>query len=173
MVDWLDSDINPQIPDGAEDDTYQNLQPAYRAANRLMVDITELRLIKGIDGKAYRALSPHVAALPQRTTLNVNTAGVLVLRSLASQISESDAESLIDGRGKEGYKTVAEFLAQDALAGLVDGELKNEGLGVTSSYYLLLGEAQISDARLIMNAVLKRDGEFSSILHRAYGTYEQ
>ena len=93
IVDWLDQDIDPLIPDGAEDDYYTSLDPAYRTANAPLVSLSELRLIKGFgtldetEQEDYELLLPHVAALPkgpdgQATRINVNTATPEVIVSV-------------------------------------------------------------------------------------------
>ena len=74
VVDWMDDNIDALTPDGAEDDYYLGLEYPYLAANRKLVSVSELRLIKGIDQKIYERLSPYVTALPERTAINVNTA---------------------------------------------------------------------------------------------------
>ena len=45
LLDWIDADINSTFPDGAEDDAYLLAEPPYRAANRILVNISELRLV--------------------------------------------------------------------------------------------------------------------------------
>ncbi len=92
IVDWVDADFNATIPDGAEDDYYTGLTPAYRAANGPFTMVSELLLVKGFSSaikeekEDYELLLPHIAALPVRggpTPLNVNTATPEVLSSVS------------------------------------------------------------------------------------------
>ena len=53
LIDWLDANIEPAGPGGAEDDFYLGLEQPYRAANRPMVSISELRLVRGVTDEAY------------------------------------------------------------------------------------------------------------------------
>jgi general secretion pathway protein K len=46
LADWVDSDTVPQ-PGGAEDETYAGMERPYRAANRMMIDPSELRAVAG------------------------------------------------------------------------------------------------------------------------------
>ena len=46
LVDWQDSNLRAE-PGGAEDFTYSQLEVPYRAANSPIIDIDELRLVKG------------------------------------------------------------------------------------------------------------------------------
>ncbi|MCK5383649.1 MAG: type II secretion system minor pseudopilin GspK, partial [Gammaproteobacteria bacterium] len=80
LLDWLDADINTTFPDGAEDDIYLLADPPYRAANRPMVSISELRLVQGFTPEVIAVLQPHISALPEEeTTININTATPVVL----------------------------------------------------------------------------------------------
>jgi len=47
VVDWIDTDVDALIPDGAEDDYYTGLDTAYRAANAPFASVSELQLVKG------------------------------------------------------------------------------------------------------------------------------
>lgn len=90
ILDWVDSDFEATIPDGAEDDFYTGLEPAYRAANAPFASVSELKLVKGFnpaveeEAEDYRLLLPHIAALPTPNgplPINVNTATPEVLGS--------------------------------------------------------------------------------------------
>lgn len=140
VTDWLDADINPGFPSGAEDDRYLGREPAYRAANGYMVSPSELLLINALGLKQYEKLRPHVTVLPTPTDINVNTATLQVLMSLADGIREEDAKQLIEARGSKGYASVREFLAQGALAGR---SVSSEGLAVKSSYFMLTADIRI------------------------------
>ena len=78
-VDWIDPDSLPTGAGGAEDSFYRTRQPPYFAANRRLDVAEELRLVRGVDGNAWQALKPHVAALPEATGVNLNTATPAVL----------------------------------------------------------------------------------------------
>lgn len=86
VVDWLDTNTITSAGAGAEDVYYLTLPKPYRAANREMESVEELRLVRGIDDIAMRRLRQHVTALPitSATPVNINTANELVLRSLFS-----------------------------------------------------------------------------------------
>ncbi len=95
VVDWIDTDVDPLIPDGAEDDYYTSLDFPYRSANGPMVSVSELLLVRGFSSAVqeekedYELLLPHIAALPTvngPTAVNVNTATPEVLASLSEEI---------------------------------------------------------------------------------------
>ncbi|HLF23410.1 MAG TPA: type II secretion system minor pseudopilin GspK, partial [Burkholderiales bacterium] len=84
LIDWLDADSNT-LAGGAEDLDYLNLDPPYRAANRPLRGVDELRLVKGYTRKIVEDLSKHVTVLPepaQRKPINVNTASAEVLAAV-------------------------------------------------------------------------------------------
>ena len=57
LADWLDSDSQAIGMDGAEDREYEILSPAYRAANSLIVDVSELRLIQGYTDEVVKKIA--------------------------------------------------------------------------------------------------------------------
>lgn len=92
VVDWLDEDVNPTLPDGAEDDYYSGLELPYRSANTSLASVSELQLVKGFSPAVeeeradYELLIPHISALPVAAgfvPLNVNTATPELLSSLS------------------------------------------------------------------------------------------
>jgi len=92
ILDWVDKDVNPTIPEGAEDDYYAGLTPAYRTNNAAFTSVSELQLVKGFspsveeEKEDYELLLPHIAVLPtagRPTQINVNTATPEVIASLS------------------------------------------------------------------------------------------
>lgn len=166
LLDWMDTDINSRFPEGAEDETYLARKPAYRAANGPLVSISELRLVKGFDAKAMAALAPHIAVLDKDTTLNVNTVTAAVIRSMADQVSQIDAERLIEDRGEEGYKIIEDFLRHPSLAGR---EVDRTSLSLDSEYFLLHAEVKIGNVRTRMYSAFYRGEKGIEVLMRTRG----
>jgi len=167
LLDWMDENIESRFPDGAEDDDYLNGEPAYRAANQNLVSISELRLVKGFDAAAVNKLTPHVAVIGTRTSINVNTATIPVLQSLADDLSATDAESITEDRAEEGFTGLEEFLQHPALAGR---EVDQSMLTLDSSYFLLHGEIEIGNARTRIFSAIHRAEQGSEVLIRTRGT---
>jgi len=127
IVDWIDSDIDATIPDGAEDDFYTGLTPAYRAGNGPMVSVSELQLVKGFSSQVpeeyedYKILLPHIAALPVATgptPVNVNTATPEVIASLSEGLELLGADlSRWDTGAYEDYPTCEDIFALDVEEG--------------------------------------------------------
>ncbi len=82
LVDWMDTDSQPTGADGAEDAYYLALPEPYYPANRPLVDLAELRLVRGFDPAIVEKLAPYVSVLPNPAPVNVNSAGAEVLSAV-------------------------------------------------------------------------------------------
>lgn len=97
IIDWLDENVDTTGAEGAEDDYYTSLEVPYRAANRAMVSVSELQLVRGFSSAVeeervdYERLLPHISALPKNggtTLINVNTATPEVLASINDLLAD-------------------------------------------------------------------------------------
>lgn len=168
MLDWIDADFETRFPEGAEDDYYLSQQPPYRVANRKFQSISELRLVKGMTPEIWSMLAPFVCALPERTTLNVNTAQAPLLAALSDELSPADGEQLVTARGEGGYAALSDFLGQELFAGR---EIEEGMLDIKSSYFLLRGEVSVGTARSQLFSVLERKSNGVRTLARTQGTW--
>lgn len=153
ILDWIDVDAETRFPGGAEDNIYLSKTPAYRAANRPIESVTELRLIEGVTPKLYAQLAPLVTALPEFSLINVNTADERLLLALGDPPSPSDVASFLERRVDEPIEDTQQLTADALLGGSVD----YTGLDVESSFFLLEGEANIGRGRVRLYSLLYRD----------------
>ena len=79
IIDWIDWNGTPSIPEGAEDSVYMGQTLPYRAANRYITSASELLALPGFGRDRYLKLAPYVTALPYGTKINVCTASGKVL----------------------------------------------------------------------------------------------
>ena len=174
IADWIDADGNTS-PDGAEDDYYFSQTPAYRAANRPMSSVSELRAIANVSAELYAVLAPLVTVWPQTAQpLNIHTAKVQVLRSINADdslepLAESDAQALAEQREESGFLDKAEFLAHPAFADKPMDKVA-ELLGESSAYFLLSARVEIADRELQLYSVLQRQQRRVESLVRASGS---
>lgn len=168
VVDWIDPDFDTRFPSGAEDDFYLSAEPSYRAANRPLQSISELRLIRGIDVEAWRRLAPFVAALPGRTPINVNTAAAPLLQAIVEGLGQQEGERLVEKRPADGYASVDLLLQDEAFAGK---ELNDGGLSVASQFFLVRSDVQVGTARAQVYSVVQRNGDQLVTLARTQGTW--
>jgi general secretion pathway protein K len=164
LADWIDKDINVRFPDGAEDEVYLGAPTPYRAANRLLVDISELRLVKGYEPDIIEQLRPFVVALPEVTALNVNTASAEVLTTVAENMSLADGESLLETRGEDGFETVDKFTGQKELSG--KQQLTTAPLSVESQWFLMVSEANIGQSRARLASLIQRTDKGMLVVRR-------
>lgn len=164
LADWLDEDQEPRFPGGAEDREYLRQDPPYRTADRLMTDPGEVRLVVGFAAPEYgQCLEPLLSALPEATTLNVNSAPAPLLSALNEQLNLPSAEQLVAQRPPGGWPGVSEFLQHPVLAG---SGLDGRYLDVTTAYFMVQSDAVIGQSRVVIYSLLARQGEMVQVLRR-------
>jgi general secretion pathway protein K len=176
VADWLDSDGQPR-PEGAEDDYYLSRSPALRSADQPMASVSELRAVAYVTPEIFTALQPWVTVWPRSpATLNINTAPMMVLRSINSDrdlspLSEADATSLVADREEAGFADLDAFLANPVFDSRRDNMTATRALlGQSSSYFLLQAEVEVADRNMRLYSVLQRSGRNVAALSRASGS---
>ena len=109
LADWIDADSEQQSASGAEDAYYLALEPPYLAANRPLVDVAELALVRGFDDNVLARLRPFVTALPTYTQINVNTAPPEVLAAIVEGLDLDSARELVAQRDKTYFRNAPDF----------------------------------------------------------------
>lgn len=150
-IDWLDTDTEPRFPDGGEDAAYSGATIPYRTPNVIVTSTSELMAISGMDEESFERLAPYVAALPQGTMLNVNTASDYVIASLSDNIDLSTADSLIFERADAAFVSI-----DNSFSGLIDEEMFDLIDG-TSSHFLLTATVTLGNSQTTIRSVLQRD----------------
>jgi general secretion pathway protein K len=151
LVDWLDADQDPRFPFGAEDQTYLRLVPAYRSADRPMLWVGELRAVDGVSAEVYAKLAPNLAALPTRGALNVNTAPLAVLQSLADSAIGDALTPILARQTTDPFNDAADF-ARAFGHTIPDGT----ALGVRSQYFALETAVEFDGLTTTMYSLLAR-----------------
>jgi general secretion pathway protein K len=163
LVDWIDPDGNA-LPAGAEDVYYLNLDPPYRAANRPMASVDELRLVRGFDAKTVAALLPYVSVLPVATnTINVNTASPVMLAALVQGLDLPTAQRIVEDQLGKRYNNIGEFTSK-LPRGLTP---PTAGIGVKSDYFLVTLDTSIGRHERHSEALLQRAAAGTTVIwHR-------
>jgi general secretion pathway protein K len=165
VADWIDADSAVQTPGGAEDAYYLSLDPPYLAANRALIDVAELALVRGFDERVLARLRPFVTALPQYTPVNVNTAPPEVLAAIVEGLGLDGARALAAQRERIYFRTTAEFSSR--LSG--GARVRPEDVAVGSEYFLVVVHATSGEAVASGTALLAReDARFPVIIWRKY-----
>lgn len=107
LIDWVDED-DARPRGGLEDEPYQKHEPPYRAANRRLLSVQELRLVEGFDAKLVEALEPYLGVYPLAggEGINPNTAQTWVLALLFREdalgetrlVAEDQVADLVEAR---------------------------------------------------------------------------
>lgn len=169
IADWIDADIDPRIPGGAEDDYYLGLERPYRTANQPIESISELRLVNGMTQQLYDAMVPLVTALPAGTTVNVNTADARVIAALVPDMSLGEAESLVELREEEPFESVNDFMQTDAMAGRAVDDTR---FTVSSEFFMLAAQTTVGTTRIDLYSLFHRDtGGEIQVMGRSRNNY--
>ena len=173
MADWIDSDTNPQFPDGAEDTVYTGLSPPYRTANMPITRTSELLALPEFGLERYKKLAPFVTALPAGTPINLCTASAELLDAIVDGRREFTAarESMKQTRLQRCFPNKDEFeqaLSGDQKQKLNDGEVIDE----TSDYFLATIWVTLGTHRFTLYSLLYRTDGSNQVrpILRSYGT---
>jgi general secretion pathway protein K len=148
--DWVDAD-QEVTGFGAEDLDYMLEPIPYRTADRPAADVSEFKLLRGMEPEYLEALGPELCVLPSTELwLNVNTVSGAVLAALDPNLNEQQMEAFADS--VRDYDSAAEVLAQFP-------ELATGGdvLNVTSVYFEVNVRARVDDGQTELSSVLRRD----------------
>jgi len=96
-----------------------------------LLELSQLRLLPGIDARLLQRLEPWVALLPTDVTLNINTAPALVLRTLG-EVDAATADALALQAATAPWASVQAFTQDPLLSGQ---GLSSHGLGTHSRWY--------------------------------------
>jgi general secretion pathway protein K len=173
IADWIDTDVQPGFPDGAEDPTYTGLTPAYRTANMPITRASELLAIAGFGLDRYHKLEPFVTVLPLGTPINVCTASVELLDALVvgqrqwTQSRDSTAET----RKQRCFPNTKDYEASLTPAQkeeLVTGKVIDQ----TSSYFRSTIWVTIGTTQYTLYSLLYRSGNNGLVrpILRSHGT---
>jgi general secretion pathway protein K len=158
IVDWIDGDITPSVPDGAEDSVYMGQTPPYRTANRYITSASELLALPGFGRDRYVRLAPYVTALPYNTAVNLCTAPGLVLDAyLGHRDFSSDPDSLAKNRTNAPgcFPTQRDYEAAFADPKLL-AQVRPK-IAQTSSYFRLTSFITIGSAEFNLYSLLYQD----------------
>jgi type II secretory pathway component PulK len=103
VADWIDEN-DEMLTGGAESGYYASQSPPYRCANGRMRNISELRMVKGVDRALYARLAPYVTVYGTGH-VNMNCAPEPVIAALAQahashEIDVDVCESLAEKIGE-------------------------------------------------------------------------
>lgn len=156
VLDYLDAD-NEARADGAEDAYYLRQTPSRRSADGPLTDVEELRAVRGMTAAIFQRLAPQLAALPEPTTINVNTADVPVLLAIMPRPSRAFAARLRARQAEGGFMDVQSLLVEAPPAPAGAPAALDLGLvGIGSNHFALQGRLQLAERPFHFRSFLQR-----------------
>jgi general secretion pathway protein K len=164
LVDWIDTD-DQELDFGAENSYYRSLSPAYGSRNGPVQFIEELLLVKGVTpdllyGTAdKKALVQFITVHGDDGKINLNTAGLEVLRAMNPQLTRELALKMDDfRRDKENLNLLASpGWYTRVLPGDVDFDLAF--LTTASRYFSIEAEGNFDTLKRRIVSVVSRENQ--------------
>ncbi len=153
VADWIDADDEPSGGSGAESPTYMALPNPYRAANQNLLQVDELRRIRGFDAATVARLTPFVTALPIRVPVNINTAPQEVLAALFPKLTADDIAALARQRLSKPFAdkaAITDYFQKFA------GTTIDESVDATSRFFRVTIAIGNAEAQVRQTALLRR-----------------
>ena len=108
----------------------------------------------GLDPIALAQLLPHITVLPERTTVNLNTASGVVLMACLDGVAQADAQRLLDARRLSPWESLDDVKKAARLPQLaLDAQL----VGTSTRFFALNGTLQIDGNMVQEYSVVQRD----------------
>ncbi len=153
LLDWIDADSTQRTSGGAEDAHYLLADPPYRCANRALLSVEELYRVRGFNPTIIERLRPFVSALPEHSTINVNTAPREILIALLPDFTETDISTVLENRKNAFYKSKQDFRARLPQPA---PKLNDAAFDVASRYFSVVVVARTNLAVTSYEALLAR-----------------
>jgi general secretion pathway protein K len=146
--------VNEWLLPSRSDDYYMRQNTPYRAPHRLIVNVSELRAVRGITANIYEALKPYITALPSRRyQLDINYAPVPVLMTLSDKMTLAQAKLLQVCRKENGiFNSINNYIK---LCGM-NMPINRSSVTVNETYYIVWGNAERSDQQLSLTRFLMK-----------------
>lgn len=116
-------------------------------------DISQLRVLPGVDSQWYMRMQPWIVLLGKDAVLNINTAPATLLATLEGVTPEL-ARALVTTRPLQGYASVQDFTFTPALIGL---GVQAAGLGISSRWFRITTDVRLGQSRLRLESDVVRD----------------
>ena len=117
----------------------------------------------GLDAATLERLQPYITVLPERTSVNLNTASATVLSACLEGLTPSDAQRLLQARRLRPWENLDDV---KRVARLPQLSLDAEQLGLSTRFFALRGALQIEGRIVQEYSVVQRDGTTVKTLWR-------
>ncbi|CAG9183590.1 type II secretion system minor pseudopilin GspK [Cupriavidus respiraculi] len=128
-----------------------------RPAPRPLDGVDDLLAIPGYSPELIRTLSPFVVVLPERTTVNANTAEAEVLAAVIDKLPLDRARELVRQRDRAYFNNLGDVQTQlSAIAPQADTDTTGGTLDVRSHYFLIYGLVRHERASRLQVSLIHR-----------------
>lgn len=162
IKDWIDPD-DETTRFGAEDSYYQALETPYPCKNAPFEFLEELLLVRGMTKELFYGTEERPGISLYLSThgdgkININTAALLVLRSLSDQIDEDLAEDMVAYREDED-NDLSDSTWYKRVPGMGDVSIPDSLLTISSTYFEITSEGlKGAMSKRIKGVVKRKDG---------------
>lgn len=167
VFDWISSNTkSPEL-----DDYYLKSSPPYRAPHRLMVSVSELRLVKGITPQLFEKLSPYIIALPRQSLININNATAPIFVALSQNMTPETGKAIEKAVKQAPFNNTNDFLNFDPVK---NSQIEADKITITSNFFLVKTNVTLGQQNLILYTLLERIAQGSQtktvVLWQSKGT---
>lgn len=151
---WLTPPVAAGIP-APDAALYLSLDPPYAPAGQNFLSPSGLLAVAGVTPRIYDALQPYIAVLPEvGTKINVNTAPLPVLLSLAMDVDAGRLSRFVSTRIKEPAPTVQDLYGTKL--DLLPADVPQTRVDVQTRYFQLQGYIAVGSAKLNLYSSIRR-----------------
>lgn len=163
ILDYIDADQEPTLPDGAEDGHYLMQALPYRTADRIPAGVGELALVRDMEPALLAVMAPYFVALPRPTPISVNAASAELVAALSAELSVEMTASSVAIGADGGFDSVAAFTA--TLGVPIEASVP---LAVQTDFFQLVVQVDIGTVQLTLYSLLERmpDGRTRVVARR-------
>jgi len=167
IKDWIDID-NETTRFGAEDDYYQALEKPYPCKNAPIEFLEELLFVRGITKELVYGSGEKQGIAQYLSTqgdgkININTADILILRSLSDEIDQERAEDMVAYRENEDNDLLDPKWYKN-VPGMTDVNIPDSLITTSSTYFKITSEGFKGSMRKKIEATVERKEKTLQIL---------
>ena len=140
--------------------------PVATALSPLMPERVEQLAWLGLPRDTLKALGPYITLLPQRTTVNLNTASAEVIHASTPGLDMTDAQRLVTARERKHFSTLADANQQ---LGSTEVKFSDAQHAIASRFFEVTGQLRLDQTLVQERSVLQRDNQQVRTLWRERG----
>lgn len=152
LKDWLDNDQGLSNASSHEDEYYLALEQAFRTADSVLVDASELSLLP-VPEETFKRLAPYVCWQPANDQINLTRLNEPLIKAYFPTLNEQQSSALLARLASSGFDSVEAFLSWP--------EFSNESLN-TAEWRM---DSRFMDAYITLTAAGKVRFLHSRLVH--------